>query len=390
MPIDSRKLITENTDKYFTKTKDIILNNGDNEVVYAIFLRADSLLILNPLVDFLTNICKQCNYQIKLFSKFQVGDVVPKLEPLCFLQGKFSELVELETLILQKIGFISTTAWHAYQMCKHVPYANFISMLARHCLNANMVFLADYAISIGSQKAINEGCKGFIGSSTDLTSKMFNKKEGLGTMPHALIGYAGSTLQAAKLYYEQFPNHPLTILVDYYAQEITDALNVCQYFNTKNTELALRLDTHGGRYMEGLDYKKSIQVIDNYLKEHNLSHLKSAFNEQDHKYLYGKGVSIAALIYLKQQLLQHNFDKVKIVASSGFNLRKCELVGLLNVPLDTIGTGCAIPDQFNQTYATADIISYNGKFTVKQGREFLIHAFQQLTNQQSGIKYVIN
>ena len=42
-------------------------------------------------------------------------------------------------------------------------------------------------------------------------------------MPHALIGYAGSTVDAARLYHDTFPDE-LTVLVDYFGQEITDAL----------------------------------------------------------------------------------------------------------------------------------------------------------------------
>ena len=42
------------------------------------------------------------------------------------------------------------------------------------------------------------------------------KKDGLGTMPHAFIGYAGSTLRAAELYAKYNPNEKLIILVDYF------------------------------------------------------------------------------------------------------------------------------------------------------------------------------
>ncbi len=30
----------------------------------------------------------------------------------------------------------------------------------------------------------------------------------MGTMPHALIGYAGSTLRAAEMFHETFPDQP--------------------------------------------------------------------------------------------------------------------------------------------------------------------------------------
>ena len=35
------------------------------------------------------------------------------------------------------------------------------------------------------------------------------------------------------------------------------------------------------------------------------------------------------------------------------------------------GTGAVLPDSWSETYATADIIEYDGKPLVKVGREFL-------------------
>ena len=37
-----------------------------------------------------------------------------------------------------------------------------------------------------------------------------------------------------------------------------------------------------------------------------------------------------------------------------------------------IGTGSFLPDTWSETYATADIISYDGSVDVKVGREFLL------------------
>ena len=37
-----------------------------------------------------------------------------------------------------------------------------------------------------------------------------------------------------------------------------------------------------------------------------------------------------------------------------------------------IGTGSYLPELWSETYATADIIAYDGKPMVKAGREFLL------------------
>ena len=66
------------------------------------------------------------------------------------------------------------------------------------------------------------------------------------------------------------------------------------------------------------------------------------------------------------------FDLVKIVASSGFGPAKCRVMAMVDAPVDVIGTGSFLPDRWEETYATADVIEYDGKPAVKAGREFLL------------------
>jgi nicotinate phosphoribosyltransferase len=43
-------------------------------------------------------------------------------------------------------------------------------------------------------------------------------------------------------------------------------------------------------------------------------------------------------------------------------------------PIDVVGTGSFIPDAWSETYATADIVEYDGQKRVKVGREFLLRS----------------
>jgi nicotinate phosphoribosyltransferase len=86
----------------------------------------------------------------------------------------------------------------------------------------------------------------------------------------------------------------------------------------------------------------------------------------------GTGVSVAAVWYLRETLDSNGFDKVRIVASSGFGPDKCRMFSFAKAPVDLIGTGSYLPQIWSETYATADIISYDGKPCVKSGREFLL------------------
>jgi nicotinate phosphoribosyltransferase len=66
------------------------------------------------------------------------------------------------------------------------------------------------------------------------------------------------------------------------------------------------------------------------------------------------------------------FAKVRIVASSGFTPAKCKTMAVANAPIDTVGTGSYLPEVWTETYATSDIVEYDGQPSVKVGREFLL------------------
>ncbi|PHQ71674.1 MAG: nicotinate phosphoribosyltransferase, partial [Sneathiella sp.] len=283
----------------------------------------------------------------------------------------FQNLVDLETLYLRKLGAASVAAYNAYTMCSHLPGVGFMAMDARHCAGAEMAEMMAYAASVGSRAAQKEnGAIGFIGNANKSTACYFGNDEGLGTMPHALIGYAGSTVRAAEMFIDSFPGTSLTVLVDYFGAEITDALAVCRRFPDMAVSgtLSVRLDTHGGRFVEGLDPASSYAV----LEQHIPRGIRQYRSEQELKWLVGTGVSAAALYYMREQLDNAGFDKVKIVASSGFSHEKCRVMGSIKAPIDIVGTGSFLPDNWSETYATADIISYDGKPSVKLGREFLL------------------
>ena len=46
-------------------------------------------------------------------------------------------------------------------------------------------------------------------------------------------------------------------------------------------------------------------------------------------------------------------------------------MGAASAPVDMVGTGSFLPATLSETYATADIIAYDGEKRVKVGREFL-------------------
>ncbi len=75
---------------------------------------------------------------------------------------------------------------------------------------------------------------------------------------------------------------------------------------------------------------------------------------------------------MREQLDQAGYTNVKILVSSGFGVKKCKVMADLDAPIDMVGTGSFLPDNWPETYATADVVSYDGRPSVKVGREFLL------------------
>ena len=94
--------------------------------------------------------------------------------------------------------------------------------------------------------------------------------------------------------------------------------------------------------------------------------------DADIRHLIGPGVSAAAIWHTRDALNDAGFPNARIVASSGFGVGKCRVMAAANAPIDIVGTGSFIPEIWTETYATADIIAYDGAPMVKLGREFLL------------------
>lgn len=372
------------TDKYFTKTRNCVAD--DDTATYGVFIRRDVICAINIALEFLA----ENSVGVQIERHYEEGQLVPAERPLFSYTGPFKELVELETRLLQRVGFSCVSAYNAYKMAMACPEIPFLDMHARHAAGTDMVIYSGYGAYVGSRAAqlSEKAAKGFIGTSVDITAKFYGGA-GLGTMPHALIGYAGSTLKAVQLFIDKNPDDQvITALVDYYGKEVTDSLEVADWFDTYKVmsggtkTLGVRLDTHGGRFMEGLDYEASVDVVGDWLHTHGewpvvkrvmgedaFEIASDAVRDRVRAMLFGKGVSAAAIIHMRNSLDRAGHKDVKITASSGFNLRKCRIMANVHAPIDMIGTGSFLPETLSETYATADIYAYNGEFSVKVGRE---------------------
>mgnify|MGYP001259448472 CR=1 FL=1 len=364
------------TDKYFLHTKSIVGRYGDVRATYAIFMRRPVVSAPRLAIEWLQRLARQRNFELDIDLCYPEGKWVGAGEPLMYVTGSLYHLSDAETLLLQKIGPACVAAYNAFVMCAELPKVAFLAMDARHCAGAEMAELMAYAASVGSDRAKRKlQAVGFIGNATDATAHFFGQPQGFGTMPHALIGYAGSTVRAAEMFHEVHPEQNLTVLVDYFGREVTDSLDVCRRFPDLAAEgrLAVRIDTPGGRYLEGLDPPSSYAVLERHVPEA----IRGYRDETELRYLIGTGVSAAAIHHLRDRLDEAGFPKVRIVASSGFSPAKCRVMALARAPIDVVGTGSFLPEKWSETYATADVVEYDGQPRVKVGREFLLRTSRQ-------------
>jgi nicotinate phosphoribosyltransferase len=365
--------IEQYTDHYFNRTKQVIGKFGDARVTYAVFMRRPVVFAPRLAVDWLREMAADRQADIEIDQRYSEGKWVGAGEPMMYITGSFFHLVDLETIFLQKLGPACVAAYNAWTMCADMPTAAFLAMDARHCAGQEMAEMMAYAASVGSARAKRKvNAVGFIGNATHATAHFFGREKGLGTMPHALIGYAGSTLRAAEMFHETFPGEPMTVLADYFAREVSDSLDVCRRFPELAAKgmLSFRLDTTGGRYVEGLDPATSYAVLEKYSPES----IRGYRSEEELRYLVGTGVSAAAIFHLRHELDAAGFKATKIVASSGFGPAKCRVMAEAKAPIDVVGTGSFLPSNWSETYATADIVEYDGKPRVKIGREFLLRS----------------
>ena len=362
--------IAARTDVYFNRTREVVRRFGDKRVTYAVFLRRPVIAAPRLMLDWLTLVAQQRGSAFDIDVVHPDGSWTGAGEPIVYISGSFMELSNLETILLQKLGPACVAAHTAYQMALALPKVGFLAMEARHCAGAEMQEMMAYAASVGSEAARREGAVGFVGNANDGTAHWFGASAGRGTMPHALIGYAGSTVRAAEMFHATFPDEGLTVLVDYFGREISDGLAVCRSFPdlAAGGRLAVRLDTHGGRFLEGLDPAESYAVLERRAP----GAIRRYRSDTELRYLVGTGVSAAAIWRMREALDEGGFQHVRIVASSGFNVDKCRVMADTRAPIDVVGTGSFIPDLWSETYATADIVEYDGVPMVKLGREFLL------------------
>ncbi|MFM7414325.1 MAG: nicotinate phosphoribosyltransferase, partial [Alphaproteobacteria bacterium] len=147
------QVITARADSYFNRTKAVVRRFGDTQVTYAVFLRRPVISAPRLMLDWLRAVAASRATEFHIELMHEEGQWVGAGDPLLYVSGSFVQLVDLETMLLQKLGAACVAAHNAYQMCAELPQTAFLAMEARHCAGAEMQDMMAYSASVGSRAA---------------------------------------------------------------------------------------------------------------------------------------------------------------------------------------------------------------------------------------------
>ena len=310
------------TDAYFNHTREVLLRDGRQpRVVMQVFQKKDSYL---GGIDEAIAILKLCadDWDDLTVHALYDGDKLEPYEPVLKVEGDYTGFAHLETVYLGVLARRTLITSNVVRVLEAANRKPIIFMPARH--DHHRVQTGDgYAAHVAGQIAGAE-----IGVTSDAQASWWGGK-GVGTVPHALIGsYGGNTVLAATKFAENAdPDINITVLVDFENDSVQTALEVARALGPRLW--GVRLDTSG-------------QLVD-----------RSLWNEMGD--FDPRGVN-------------DGFERIKIVASGGFDADRIRAFEERGVPVDSYGVGSALIRGENDF--TADIVMTDGRPSAKVGRRY--------------------
>ncbi|MFG6116657.1 nicotinate phosphoribosyltransferase [Halobacillus sp. MO56] len=321
---------------YFLKTKEIVQNHlKDNHVTMQFFQKNDAVLCGTDEVIALIHTFADHPEELEIHS-LKDGDKISPYETVMTISGPYQNFGYLEGIIDGIFARRTSVATNVY---------NVVKAARTNGKQKPIIFMGDRDDHYTQQAG--DGYASFIGGSTAQATHAMNEwwgKEGMGTMPHALIQmFKGDVVAATRAYHEQFPEDEVMALVDYNNDVITDSLKVAREFGDELK--AVRVDT-------------SRSMVDKYFLRNQ--HLMGTFDP--------RGVNPELIFALRRTLDKEGYDHVKIVVSGGFTEDRIRMFEELKVPVDMYGVGGSLLKI--DIGFTGDNVLLNGKPEAKEGRRY--------------------
>jgi nicotinate phosphoribosyltransferase len=263
------------------------------------------------------------------------GDRIIPWETVMTIEGDYTTFARLETLylgVLARRTLITTNVVRVLEAANGKPI---IFMPARH--DHHRVQTGDGYAAYTAGQVVGAP----IGVTTDEQASWWGGK-GVGTVPHSLISsYGGNTVLAATKFVEWAPEDlNVVVLVDFENNSIETALEVARALGPRLW--GVRLDT-------------SEALVDYSLVDEMGDFKPTGVNER--------------LVWKVREALDHDgFERLKIVASGGFDAEKIRAFEEKGVPVDSYGVGSSLIRGSNDF--TADVVLTDGRPSAKFGRRF--------------------
>jgi nicotinate phosphoribosyltransferase len=323
------------TDAYFNHTRDTLLADGRHpRVVMQVFQKREAYL---GGMDEAIAILKLCSHDWEALTVHALydGDRIEPWKPVMTIEGDYTLFAHLETVYLGTLARRTLITTNVVEVLEAANGKQIIFMPARH--DHHRVQTGDgYAAYVAGEIVGTP-----VGVTTDEQASWWGGK-GVGTVPHALISsYGGNTVLAASKFAEWAPpDLNVTVLVDFENDSVRTSLEVARALGERLW--GVRLDT-------------SENLVDRSLWD-ELGDFKPT------------GVNDRLVWKVREALDENGFERVKIVASGGFDVEKIRAFEERGVPVDSYGVGSALIRGENDF--TGDIVLTDGLPSSKVGRRF--------------------
>jgi nicotinate phosphoribosyltransferase len=321
------------TDAYFNFAREALLADGRRpRVVMQVFQKGNAVL---GGMDEAIAVLKLCSHDWEALTLHALhdGDDIEPWETVMTIEGDYTLFAHLETVylgVLARRTLVSTNVRRVVEAANGKPILFFPARHDHHRVQTGDGYAAHVA--------------GAIGVSTDAQASWWGG-HGIGTVPHALISaYGGNTVLAATKFAEWADEHDpevnVVVLVDFENDSVTTSLAVARAL--------------GGR-LWGVRLDTSRTLVDRSLWDE-----MSDFDP--------RGVNERLVRKVRAALDENGFERVRIVASGGFDVERIREFERKGVPVDSYGVGSSLIRGANDF--TADIVLTDGLPAGKVGRTY--------------------
>ncbi len=320
------------SDAYFSYARDLLEAESHHpRVLMQVFQRKESVL---GGIDEAIAILKQCagrdgnGWEALEVHALHEGDEISPWETVMTIEGDYALFAHLETVYLGSLARRTLIMRNVREVVEAANKKPILYFPARH---------DHWLVQTGDGWAAHVA--GAIGVSTDAQASWWGGR-GVGTVPHGLIAaYGGDTAAAARAFAGRFADQMnVVVLVDFENDSVRTSLEVADAIG--DDLWGVRLDT-------------SSTLVDRALW--------TEMGEFD-----PRGVNVRLVERVREALDEAGHERVRIVASGGFDAQRIREFEAVDAPVDSYGVGSSLVRGSNDF--TADIVQVEGRPCAKVGR----------------------